>query len=137
MKTIKAGRELFQISDSPNFAENEVFHLIQNFRASLVRSLIAAGLDTYIELRFRQRIGPQVLADLERSLTGLAHSPVLPGEFVDVVNAIRKFDFYALPSEPFYRQIDERLRQGLIQTEINFRTSSKRTPRLYALSRTA
>ena len=78
-----------------------------------------------------------MLADLERSLTGLAHSPVLPGEFVDIVNAIRKFDFYALPSEPFYRQIDERLRQGLIQTEINFRTSLKRTPRLYALSRTA
>lgn len=137
MKTIKAGRKLFRISDNPEFAENEVLNLIRDYRASLVRSLIAAGLHTHIELRFRRRMSPRVLADLERSLAGLANSPVLPGEFAEIENAIRKFDFYALPSEPFDRQIDERLRQGLIQTEINFRTAPKRTPRLHALARIA
>ncbi|MFN5171277.1 MAG: hypothetical protein ACK5DD_16795 [Cyclobacteriaceae bacterium] len=137
MKTIKAGRELIQLADNPKYVENEVFTVIRSYRAGLIQALLASGLDTYIELRFRQRISPQLLADLERSLTGLAHSALLPGEFPEVVNGIRKFDFYALPSEPFYRQIDERLRQGLVQTEINFRTSLKRTPRLHALARTA
>lgn len=136
MKTIKAGRKLYQLQNTSNFTENEVFGILKTYRAELIHSIIAIGLETYIELRFNQRIGPKQQLDLKRNLYALANSPIRTGEFTEICLSIFRFDYLVIPSAPFYHQIDERLRANLAQTEIRFRSPVKRTPTITALIRT-
>lgn len=136
MKTIKAGKKLYQLQNTSNLSENEVFRILETYRAELIQSIIAIGLETYIELRFNQRIGPKQQLDLKRNLYGLANSPIRAGEYTDICHSIFRFDYIVIPGAPFYHQIDERLRANLGQTEIRFRSPLKRTPTITSLIRT-
>jgi hypothetical protein len=134
MKTIKVGRELILLPENPDALEKKMVAIVLSYRQELIQFLIATGLDLYLAIRFSKRIGSQPLSQLKRSLLGLANSHQLPEEFADILKAVNKYDYYVLPSAPFYKQIDDRLQRNLVQTEISFKTPRKQTPRINVLA---
>lgn len=120
MKTIQASNLTYRISETdPDFL-SILAGIIQDHRKYLVDCILSTGLDRYVDYKFSQRLSQSEINDLKRNLTGLKNTSISLDRYKSLVESIMKYDFYQLPNVMFYDEIDHRLKENLIQTELNF-----------------
>jgi hypothetical protein len=120
MKTIQASNLTYRINEQdPDFL-SLLSGIIQDHRKYLVDCIISTGLDRYVDYKFSQRLSQSEINDMKRNLNGLKNTSVNLDKYKSIVDSIIKYDFFQLPNIIFYNEIDHRLKENLIQTELNF-----------------
>jgi hypothetical protein len=127
MKTIKASTTTYRINEADNDFSALLAGIIQDHRKYLINCVINTGVDRYIDYKFSQRLSQTEINHLKRTLNGLKNTSINLLHYQPIVEAISRYDFYQLPNLIFYNEIDQRLKDNLVQTELNFNNSSPRT----------
>jgi hypothetical protein len=125
MKTIQASTLTYRINEEDADFRSLLAGIIQDHRKYLVDCVINTGLDRYVDYKFSQRLSQSEINDLKRNLSGLKNSTISLDKYSSIVESVNKYDFFQLPNVIFYNEIDQRLKENLIQTEINFNTHKK------------
>jgi len=120
MKTIQASSLTYRINEQDTDFLSLLSGIIQDHRKYLVDCILNTGLDRYVDYKFSQRLSQSEINDLKRNLSGLKNSAVNLDKYKPIVESITKYDFFQLPNVIFYNEIDQRLKENLIQTELNF-----------------
>jgi len=123
MKTVKTVFGLRRIEGEDKHAvASQLRAIIQDHRMVLIANLINGDLSRYIDYKFNMKMEPSLLNHIKYTLLDLKQSGVNLLKFGAVLESVFKFDFIELGNEPFFNEIDERIKQVVSQTEL-FRSS--------------
>ena len=107
MKSVRIASTVKHIEDTDNsLTLFRIQEILSEHRTNLIMGILT-DLPTYIEFKFGRRIDKDLQGLLRDKLFELSNSRVSLERYAPIVQEIKENQSYRVPSQPFFKQIDD------------------------------
>lgn len=118
MKSVRIASTVKHIEDTDNsLTLFRIQEILSEHRTNLIMGILT-DLPTYIEFKFTRRVDKDMQGLLRDKLFELSNARVNLERYTAIVQEIKANQSYRVPSQPFFKEIDEMIDSHLHPTQL-------------------